>query len=107
MCPTEIELKYRLFRFNLDGMELAIVEAGTCLMIMLDAVRVARCNMHDVHSRDGISVFLPRVQFLQLIKPISKPSHFYLIVLTPLLATEWGQKPFLVVGSNKILPTGY
>lgn len=40
-------------------------------MIMLDAVRVARCNMHDVHSRDGISVFLPRVQFLQLIKPIS------------------------------------
>ncbi|VDL55190.1 unnamed protein product [Hymenolepis diminuta] len=72
LCPTELELKYRLFRFNLDGVELAIVEAGTCLMIMLDAVRVARCNMHDVHSRDGISVFLPRVQFLQLIKPIKE-----------------------------------
>ncbi|KAM7535381.1 hypothetical protein Aperf_G00000099591 [Anoplocephala perfoliata] len=72
LCPTELELKYRLFRFNLDGVELAIVEAGTCLMIMLDAVRVARCNMHDVHSRDGISVFLPRVQFLQLIKPLKE-----------------------------------
>ncbi|KAL5972245.1 hypothetical protein TSMEX_000016 [Taenia solium] len=75
LCPTELELKYRLFRFNLDGAELAIVEAGTCLMIMLDAVRVARCNMHDVHSRDGISVFLPRVQFLQLIKPIKIASQ--------------------------------
>uniref|UniRef100_A0A5K3F7E2 FSA_C domain-containing protein n=2 Tax=Mesocestoides corti TaxID=53468 RepID=A0A5K3F7E2_MESCO len=72
LCPTELELKYRLLRFNLDGVELAVVEAGTCLMVMLDAVRVARCNMHDVHSRDGISVFLPRVQFLQLIKPIEK-----------------------------------
>nr|CDS20359.1 Fragile site associated protein C terminal [Echinococcus granulosus] len=75
LCPTELELKYRLFRFNLDGVELAIVEAGTCLMIMLDAVRVARCNMHDVHSRDGISVFLPRVQFLQLIKPLKAASQ--------------------------------
>lgn len=44
-------------------------------MITLDAVRVARCNLHDVHSRDGISVFLPRVQFLQLIKP-SGNSHW-------------------------------
>ncbi|VDN18267.1 unnamed protein product [Dibothriocephalus latus] len=69
-CPTELVLKYRMLRFNLDGVELAVLEAGTCLVIMLDAVRVARCNLHDVHSRDAISVFLPRVQFLQLVRPV-------------------------------------
>nr|CDS30018.1 Fragile site associated protein C terminal [Hymenolepis microstoma] len=97
LCPTELELKYRLFRFNLDGVELAIVEAGTCLMIMLDAVRVARCNMHDVHSRDGISVFLPRVQFLQLIKPIKEIPQ--ILTRGGNLPNTFPSRPWLEAGS--------
>lgn len=72
LCPGEMQLKYRLIRFTLDGLDMAIVECDACLSLQLEPIRLTNCNMHGLAQRNGLFAILPGVRLVQYIRPSGK-----------------------------------
>ncbi|KAA3677844.1 uncharacterized protein DEA37_0010303 [Paragonimus westermani] len=68
LCPGESLLKYRFVRVSLDGLDVGIVETGSCLSIQLDPVRLTNCNMHGTTRCNGLFILFPGVRLKQYIR---------------------------------------
>ncbi|TGZ54627.1 hypothetical protein CRM22_010592 [Opisthorchis felineus] len=71
LCPGETLLKYRFLRVSLDGVDVGVVETGSCLSLQLDPVRLTNCNMHGTAKCSGLLIMLPRVRLVQYIRPMA------------------------------------
>ncbi|CAH8459783.1 unnamed protein product [Schistosoma turkestanicum] len=71
LCPTDMQLKYRMLRLTIDGIDLSIVENRNCLSIQCDPIRMAHCNIHGATHCDGMFALIPDIRLIQLIAPIA------------------------------------
>ncbi|KAF6778917.1 hypothetical protein AHF37_04403 [Paragonimus kellicotti] len=77
LCPGESLLKYRFIRVSLDGLDMGIVETGSCLSIQLDPVRLTNCNMHGTARCNGLFILFPGVRLKQYIRSTSESDTLY------------------------------
>ncbi|XP_018649033.1 hypothetical protein Smp_171790 [Schistosoma mansoni] len=70
LCPSDIQLKYRMLRLTIDGIDLSIVESRNCLSIQCDPIRLVHCNMHSATHCDGMFVLVPDIRLIQLVAPM-------------------------------------
>ncbi|KAK4473737.1 hypothetical protein MN116_003079, partial [Schistosoma mekongi] len=71
LCPSDMQLKYRMLRLTIDCIDLSIVENRNCLSIQCDSIRLAHCNRHGATHCDGMFVLIPDVRLVQLVAPIT------------------------------------
>ncbi|CAH8434523.1 unnamed protein product [Heterobilharzia americana] len=71
LCPSDMQLKYRMFRLTVDAIDLSIVENRNCLCIQFDPIRLAHCNRHSATHCDGMFMLLPDVRLIQLVAPLA------------------------------------
>ncbi|CAH8479704.1 unnamed protein product [Schistosoma rodhaini] len=71
LCPSDIQLKYRMLRLTIDGIDLSIVESRNCLSIQCDPIRLVHCNMHGATHCDGMFVLIPDIRLIQLVAPMA------------------------------------
>ncbi|CAL8082184.1 unnamed protein product [Calicophoron daubneyi] len=70
-CPGEMSLKYRMLRITADGVDVGIVEVGTCMSVQLDPFRMTQCNMHSAVRCNGLFLILTGVRLKQFIRPVA------------------------------------
>nr|CAH8826612.1 unnamed protein product [Trichobilharzia regenti] len=71
LCPSDMQLKYRMFRLTIDAIDLSIVENRNCLCIQCDPIRLAHCNRHGATHCDGMFVLVPDVRLIQFVAPLA------------------------------------
>ncbi|TNN09652.1 hypothetical protein EWB00_006173, partial [Schistosoma japonicum] len=71
LCPSDMQLKYRMLRLTIDCIDLSIVENRNCLSIQSDSIRLAHCNRHGATHCDGMFVLIPDVRLVQLVAPMT------------------------------------
>ena len=67
MCPTVEDVKYTMLRFNVDMVDIHIVEKTTALRMQSCPIRVATCNLHGQQTNRGVTAILNNIQLQQYI----------------------------------------
>ena len=67
MCPTVEDVKYTMLRFNVDVVDIHIVEKMTAMRLQSCPVRLATCNLHGQQTNRGITAILNNIQLHQYI----------------------------------------
>ncbi|KAF8568625.1 hypothetical protein P879_06591 [Paragonimus westermani] len=113
LCPGESLLKYRFVRVSLDGLDVGIVETGSCLSIQLDPVRLTNCNMHGTTRCNGLFILFPGVRLKQYIRSTSEeyrsfknPVGYFNKIVDPVNGSnlKHQQSPWLAAGSLSLGP---
>ncbi|KAF0308259.1 uncharacterized protein FJT64_020491 [Amphibalanus amphitrite] len=66
-CPSADDIKYKMFRFSLDALDLHLVECGTSLNLQVAPCRVSTCNLYGEHIKQGLTVLIPGVELYNFI----------------------------------------
>ncbi len=67
LCATVEEVKYRLVRFLVDSVDVHLTERNSALRLQLCPIRLCACNLHGLHTKQGISALIKQVQVRQYI----------------------------------------
>ena len=67
-CSTVEELKYRLVRLSMDAVDLSIVtQKDSLLKIQACPLRFSTCNLHGLHTKQGITATINDIRIQQYI----------------------------------------
>ncbi|PIK42313.1 hypothetical protein BSL78_20843 [Apostichopus japonicus] len=66
-CPEEGDLKYRMTRLHLSGVQLQIVETDCALDLKVESIRLASCNAHSHRVKDGLTLTVQDISVHQYV----------------------------------------
>ncbi|ESO10151.1 hypothetical protein HELRODRAFT_72794, partial [Helobdella robusta] len=60
-CPTVADLKYEFVRLSVDCIDFHMVEAGSALSLQINPIRLAKCNIFNSKTMEGLTILLPKI----------------------------------------------
>ncbi|RXG59111.1 hypothetical protein Avbf_01112 [Armadillidium vulgare] len=66
-CPSIDAIKYKMLRVSVDAIDFHLVEAGTDLNLQIFPIRIATCNLHGQHTRNGITAHIKNIRLRNFI----------------------------------------
>lgn len=67
LCPYSEDLKYRMVRFEVTGLDVSLVELNALVNVRVDTMKMATCNLHSCHASSGVTLLVEKVALRQLI----------------------------------------
>lgn len=61
ICPNSEDIKYKMFRFSVQSIDLCLVETHNLLYLQITPIKFSTCNLHSCHSNNGITLLINNV----------------------------------------------